>query len=551
MNYVKLYLERIEDDDIKVCDLLYQELKTLVADMSNPLYRFDEEAGSKPIRFIEKYCRHSKGEWAGSKIELELCQKAYLQAKYGFRYAESGLRRFRESMLLMARKNAKSTLSSGEALYLLSFDNEGGAEIYTVATKKDQAKIIYDECARMVAQSPTLRKVLKKRKTNIEFASNFSKLEALASDSDTLDGLNVHGAFFDELHAIKDRNLYEVIKQGMKARRQPMLTMITTAGTVREGIYDDIYDYAVKVIKKEVDDPSFLPWLYQLDSEEEYLDSSCWIKANPLLGVSKKWDALAADVKRAKDDPKYLKGLLCKDFNLRQTGVDSWLTFDVINCEDTLDMEFLRGCYAIGGVDLSSSVDLTCATLLIYKHGKFYVLQKYFLPGRAIERYSQSTNIPFDKWQEAGWLDASGDTKIEYTDVTNWFIKMMDEYDIRPYWIGYDRYSAQYWVDEMKAYGFIMVDIIQGALTMSKPMQELGADLEAKIVNYNNNPMLKWCLTNTCIAVDPNNNIRPVKSRSPKMRIDGAVSLIDAYVVFSRERESYFNLIGEQGIIPG
>ena len=493
VNYVKEYYNEIKKGNIVVCNLLKLQLESLIKDMKNPKYVFDEEIGNRPIQFIERYCKHSKGEWARQPIKLELCQEAYLQAKYGFIRADTGLRRFTESFLLMARKNAKSTLSSGEALYQLSYDYESGAEIYAVATKKDQAKIVFNEANRMRSQSPVLAKLLHKTQSAIEFKDTFSKFEALASDSHTLDGLNVHGAFFDELHAVKNRTLYEVIKQGMSARRQPMLTMITTAGTVRESIYDDIYEYAVKVVKGIYEDDSFLAFIYELDKESEWTDPNCWQKANPLLGVSKKWETLEKEVQRAKNDPKYLPGLLCKDFNMRQNGIEAWLPFNVINVESTFDLEMLRNCYAIGGADLSATTDLTCASLIVMRPNDptLYVLQKYFMPSESIEKRTREDNVPYSTWERQGLIEGSGYNKIDYSDVTQWFIDMFEKYKIRPYWIGYDSWNAGYWVQEMRDYGFNMIEVRQGAKTFSQPMKELEGDFRNGVINYGNNPITK------------------------------------------------------------
>jgi phage terminase large subunit-like protein len=241
-------------------------------------------------------------------------QKAFIAALFGVVHKKTGLRQFRETLFLIARKNGKSTMLSAIALYMLVADGEGGAEIYSVATKKDQARIVFNEAVNMVRQSPALSKHLKKRKNDIYFPLTFSKMEALASDSNSLDGLNSHCVIIDELHAIKDRNLYEVMKQSMSARRQPLLVMITTSGTVRECIYYDMYSYAVKIADGLVQDDQFLPILYELDDRSEWTDWKIWGKANPALGTIKKLEDLTAKVERAKNSPSDLSGILCKDY---------------------------------------------------------------------------------------------------------------------------------------------------------------------------------------------------------------------------------------------
>lgn len=283
-------------------------------------------------------------------------------------------------MFLVGRKNGKTTLMAGIALYLLTADYEGAAEIYSVATKKDQARKALTEAVNMIKQSPELRALLKKRRNDVYFAATSSKFEALASDSNTLDGLNSHGVIIDELHAIRDRNLYEVMKQSTSSRRQPLIVMITTAGTVRECIFDDMYEYACRVADGEEVDEAFLPILYELDERSEWLDPKMWIKANPGLGKIKQVETLRSFVERAKKNPADRAGVLCKDFNVRENDSTAWLPYDVINNEATFDLADVYDTYAIGGCDLSSTTDLTCATLLIRKPNDktVYVLQHYF-----------------------------------------------------------------------------------------------------------------------------------------------------------------------------
>lgn len=533
MNYILEYLEEIKAGRCIVSKRVKRQYENLAHDMEDPdsPYRFDEKKADKPIRFIEKFCKHSKGEWAGKPVKLELFQKAYISALFGFIEKSTGFRRYRETMFYVARKNGKSTMLSGIALYMLIADNEPGAEVYSVASKKDQSKIIFDETLNMIKQSPELLQVVKKRKSDLYFGLTFSKMQPLGKNSDTLDGLNSHLVIMDELHSIKDRNLYEVMKQSQSARRQPLMVMITTAGTIRECIFDDIYKYACGVCDGTIKDDHFLPVLYELDSKKEWLDPLKWEKANPGLNRIKKLDDLMNKVERAKASPRDLTGVLVKDFNVIQTIGTTWLTYEDIDNRETFDIETLRGSYAIGGADLSITTDLTCATLLMMdKHEKRYVRQMYWLPADNFETRVQEEKIPYDKWLEAGQLRLCNGNSINYSDVTAWFLEMVQEYELTPAWIYYDSYSARYWVQEMQDYGFNMVKCIQGAKTLSLPMQMLGADLKAKKVNYNNSSLLKWCMTNTGVQEDRNGNIVPIKAQAPKYRIDGLASLLDAYV---------------------
>ena len=533
MNYIELYLQEIQKGHCIVSKRVRRVYERLVNDMYNPNcgYIFDQRKAERPIEFIEMFCKHSKGEWAGKPVKLELFQKAFISALFGFVCESTGYRRYRETLFYVARKNGKSTMLSGIALYCLIADDEPGAEVYSVASRKDQARIIFDETLNMVKQSPDLVKVVKKRKSDLYFGLTFSKMQPLGKNSDTLDGLNSHLVIMDELHSIKDRNLYEVMKQSQSARRQPLLVMITTAGTIRECIFDDMYKYACGVADGTIKDDGFLPILYELDAKKEWVDPMQWEKANPGLNRIKKLDDLIAKVDRAKNSPRDLTGLLVKDFNVIQTVGTTWLTFDDIDNPETFDITRFRGSYAIGGADLSITTDLTCATLLLMdKQEKRYVTQMYWLPADNFEQRVKDEKIPYDKWLEAGQLRLCAGNSINYSDVTAWFLEMVYTYEITPAWIYYDSYSAKYWVQEMQDHGFNMVRCIQGAKTLSLPMQMLGADLKAKKVNYNNSSLLKWCMTNTGVQEDRNGNIVPIKAQSPKYRIDGLASLLDAYV---------------------
>lgn len=534
MNYIAEYNAKIQSGEITASRRVKAVYARLAADTNSIRdgYVFDEARANRPIEFIERFCKHSKGEWAGQNIRLELFQKAFIQALYGFVDAETGLRQYRESFFLVGRKNGKSTLLAGLALYMLTSDGEGGAEVYSTATKYAQARLLFDEAYNMIKQSPDLSKHFKKRKTDLYYSPSMSKFQPLARNSDTLDGLNCSFCVMDELHGVRDRNLYEVMRQSQAARRQPLLVMITTAGIVRECIFDDMYSHAAQVADGVIQDPRFLPVLYELDDRAEWTDPKAWVKANPALCSIKKLDDLTAKVERAKQNRNELSGVLCKEFNVRETVKTAWLSFDDINNEETFTLDDFRGAYCIGGVDLSITTDLTCASLLFMKRGDDtkYITQMYFLPADRLQERVQQDKIPYDKWFERGLLRLCAGNSINYSDVTAWFAETVKEYELFPAWVYYDSYSARYFVEEMTLQGFNMVRCIQGAKTLSLPMQMLGADLQAHKVIYNNNPVLKWCLTNTGIQTDRNGNIVPIKNQSPRQRIDGAAALLDCYV---------------------
>lgn len=550
MNYVREYYNRIESGEIVTSRRVRAVYKRLIDEMdandtASPYY-FDEETGERPIEFIETFCKQSQGD-LGAPLKLELFQKAFIQTLFGWLEKDTNCRRFRETLFLCGRKNGKSTLLSGIALYMLIADFEGAAEIYSVATKKDQAKKVLTEAVNMVKQSPELRAVLKKRRNDIYFAATSSVFEALASDSNTLDGLNAHAVIIDELHAIRDRNLYEVMKQSTSSRRQPLLVMITTAGTLRECIFDDMYELACDIADGKKTDDTFLPILYELDSREEWTNPKMWPKANPGLGKIKKYKTLESFVERAKTNPADLPGVLCKDFNIRETDSKTWLSFEVAQNTATFELSDVYNTYAIGGCDLSATTDLTCATLLIRKPDDktVYVLQQYFLPQARIDRLDEkNTNeAPYKLWAKRGLLTICEGNRVDFSAVTAWFVQMAVENKIDAFKVGYDRALAGYWVEEMKANGFTMEPVAQGPFTWSQPMREMGAALADKIVNYNNNPVLLWCLTNTAVKKSGLNNIQPVKI-TDRRRIDGAVSLLNAWVIYVKYFDDYMYNVG-------
>jgi phage terminase large subunit-like protein len=550
MNHITEYAAKLERGEIPASRRVKAVYSRLARESDRTLntarYVFDETRANRPIEFIERFCKHSKGEWAGRPVRLELFQKAFIQVLFGFIDKETGLRRYHEAFFLVGRKNGKSTLLAGLALYMLTSDGEGGAEVYCTATKYAQARLLFDESFNMVKLSPELSKHIRKRKSDLYFESSLSKMQPLARNSDTLDGLNCSFCCMDELHGVKDRNLYEVMRQSQAARRQPMLIMITTVGTVRECIFDDMYNYAVAVADGSITDDKFLPILYELDSRAEWNNPDAWKKANPALGAVKKIDDLTAQVERAKQNPHELSGVLCKEFNIRETVKTAWLSFEDINNEDTFSLADFRGGYCIGGVDLSITTDLTAASLLLMKAGsdKKYIAQMFWLPSDSLIERVKQDKIPYDKWFERGLLRLCQGNSINYSDVAAWFTDTVKEYELFPAWVYYDSYSARYFVEEMQMSGFNMVRCIQGAKTLSLPMQMLGADLKAHRVNYNNNPILKWCLTNTGIQTDRNGNIVPVKNQSPRQRIDGTAALLDCYVGLYEHYNEYISAVG-------
>lgn len=551
VNYARRYLKAIREGKVVVPEpvrMVYERLEAEQSDKSCK-YRFDLKMGLHAIEFIETFCRHYEGELAGQTVKLDLWQKAFIQTLFGWIDRKTKLRRFREFILLVARKNGKSMLSACIMVYMLVADGEPGAQCVSIATKYDQAAIVYKTARKIIEQDPDLDALVRPIVGGMEFKLTNSTMKALASKSKTLDGLNLHYCSCDELHAQEDRNMYDVTKQGMKARKQPIYGSITTAGFAREGIYDDIFEYALSVAKGTVVDDRFLPLLYMLDSREEWTDPEKWGKANPGLGTIKARDQLADDVERAKNDPSYLPTLLVKDFNIQETAAAAWLPFAVLKNEITVQDEYLNHTYAIGGCDLSATTDLTCATLLIRRPNDphFYALQQYFLPKARVEQIETQgrKEAPYRLWAEQGYLTLCDTATVDYNEVTKWYVKMVQERDIRPLWVCYDAALSGYWVPQMEETGFDMERIRQGPVTWTYPMKRMKGLFQDHLIIYQNNPMLRWCLSNTAAK---SSNQRGIDSIQPEKitvnrRIDGTVSLLNAMTGYYNHENEYIQYL--------
>lgn len=529
---------------------VYEELVKIIND-SNSIWEYDSKKANHAMEFIENYCKHSKGKMGGKPFIMELWQKALVAATFGFMHKIDGTRKHREVILVVARKNGKSTLASAIGLYMQIADGEPGAEVYAVATRKDQAKLIWLEAKRMVKKSPALFKRIKTLVGELIGEINDSIFKPLGSDSDGLDGLNVHCGTLDEIHAWKDKNLYDVIVDGTTAREEPIIFITSTAGTIRESVYDMKYDECERIINGYIDgsyvDERVLPIIYELDNRKEWPDEKCWPKANPGLGTIKKLDQLQTKVNKAKANALLVKNLLCKDFNIRETSSEAWLTYEQLNNQTKFDLVSLKPKYGIGGADLSATTDLTNATVIFMVQGdpNIYVMQMYWLPEDLLEQRVKEDKIPYDIWRDMGLLRTVEGNKVHYKHVTEWFLEVQNELDIYIPFVGYDSWSASYWVEEMKKnFGKeSMEPVIQGKRTLSGPMKGLGADLEANKIVYDNNPILKWCLSNTSIEVDKNDNIQPHKGKNQRKRIDGTAGLLNAYVTLERHYDDYMNMI--------
>ena len=514
---------------------------------------YDAKRGNHILEFAESFCCVSSGKGAGKPVVLELWEKAHLAAVFGF-VDDAGNRVCRESILIVGKKNGKSLLASVVGLYMLLADGEKGPQVYSAATKRDQAKIIWTESTRMVKKSPALLKRAKCRVGDISSEEyNNGTFKPLASDSDSLDGLNIHCALLDDIHQWKaGKALYDILADCVSARTQPLIYVTSTAGTIREDIYDQKYDESERIIKGLYDpagykDIHIFPFIYELDERKEWTDERAWYKANPNLGVTKRLSYLKSKVAKSLSDATQVKNLGCKEFNIRETSSEAWLTFEQLDNQAKFDIKALKPRYGIAGCDLSSTTDLTCATIIFRVQGDdhIYVLQMYWLPEDLLEKRVREDKIPYDLWESQGLIRTCPGNKVHYKYIVQWYLEVQNEMDIYLYKGGYDSWSASYFVEDMEnTFGKnVMEPVIQGKKTLSAPMKSLGADLEKKLIVYNNNPILKWCLGNTSVDVDKNDNIQPCKGNVGTRRIDGLASLLDAYVTYENNLEDYLSVI--------
>lgn len=549
MTFMEQYFTALLDSRINACDKMKRVSEMLLDDLYVPgEFHFDEEIANYHIDFIQRFCKVPAGD-VGAPLSLELFQKARLQAIFGF-VDDNNLRKHNEVMIVEGRKNGKTTECAAVELDLLMNDGEGAPEIYNIATKYEQAMKGFTAANNMRLQSGEIRRHVKKRASDLYCTYNMGTVKAMASNVKSLDSLDAHGVIIDELAAITNRDIYDLMKQSMGARQQPLLFCITTNGFVRNGIFDTQYDYADRLLKKDITNPRFLPFIYELDSIDEMWKEEMWIKANPGLGTIKKVEYLREMVQKAKDDPSFLPTVLVKDFNIPQTSESAWMRYEDLNNEATFDITF---DYAIGGFDAADSVDLNAAKAVCMREGdpNIYVRSMYWIPEAVIEKYEKMGNrrerdrAPYSLWINQGYMRTCPGVKCDKRIFLEWFKELRDEEDLYIYAIGYDPWH----IDDTLLREFqvefgqnSMIPVRQGTKSLSQPMKDLKADFIAKNIVYNNNPIDKWCLINTSVKADVNGNIQPVKSADATQRIDGTIALINAYKVLCDKKDIYIGL---------
>ncbi|MDO6451727.1 terminase large subunit [Oceanobacillus profundus] len=549
------YFTGIVDNKIVACDKMKRVSTMLLEDYHNPKeFHFDYEIAKKHTDFIEKFCKLPSGK-IGQPLKLELFQKARMQAIFGM-VDDDDIRQYNEVLIIEGRKNGKTTETAAIELDLLVNDNEGSPQIYNVATMLEQAKLGFNAAHKMIQQSPLLKKHIRKRANDLYFALNFGFIKALASNANSLDGLDVHGATIDELAAIKNRDIYDLVKQAMGARRQPLLFTITTNGFVRDGIFDSQYEYANNLLYGKLKEKNrrFLPFIYELDSRDEWDQEDMWEKANPGLGTVKSVDYLRQMVEKAKDDPSFKPTVMVKDFCLKENSASAWLNWAEIENEEKFEFSKMGFKYGIGGMDAADTTDLNAAKALCMRPNddKIYLKSMYWMPEEILNQMTQDgnrrerDNVPYLLWERQGLLRTHPGDKVDKKVFLDWFKEIRDEEDLYVLYIGYDPWHIDdSLLREFKAeFGpNSMIPIRQGVATMSQPLKELRADLRANRIVHNSNPIDMWNLSNAEVKSDINANIQLVKGDDPRKRIDGTVALACGYIALKDKFDEYVNLI--------
>lgn len=542
-NYIQEYHHKIQTGEIvagKWIKLLYDKIVTGLRD---GLFYFDDKKANRAIRFIETFCHHCEGR--NDLITLELWQKSTVCLVFGIVDAD-GLRVFREVFLVMGRKNGKSLLASAIIAYVKYLDGEYGAKIYCLAPKLEQAAIVYDNFYKMVMQEPELAELVTKRRSDIYMESTNSVTKPLAFNAKKSDGFNPHLVVCDEIAswpAAQGLKQYDVMKSAFGARIQPLLLSISTAGYVNDGPYDELMTRSTAYLLGNSEEMRLLPILYIVDDPKKWDDIDELKKSNPNMGVSVKEDFFLEEIAIAKNSLSKRAEFLTKYCNIKQSSTQAWVPYEVIDAvtKEEYTLEDFRSSYCVGGIDLSQTTDLTACCVVIERNGKLYTFAKFFMPKNKIEELQQREGVPYQLYVTAGLIQPSGENFVDYPDCFEWFRMLVEEYEILPLQVGYDRYSSQYLIQQMEQYGFHMDDVYQG-FNLTPVLHEMDGLLRDETLQLGKNNLLKSHFLNTAVNQDTETRkIRPVKI-DPRCHIDGFVAVLDALTV----RQKWYDQIGAQ-----
>ena len=543
-NYILERYQRIKDGTDIEGKHITQWYEYIVRGLEKKSFFFDQKKANKAIKYIENFCHHHEGDLAPNLLKLELWQKADLSIIFGI-VDKTGLRQFREICLIMGRKCGKSLLASAVSSYMAFLDGEYGARIYFVAPKLDQARICYDAFYQMTKAEPELNELAKKRRTDIYIESTNTSVQPLAFNAKKSDGLNPHLVVCDELAAWQgDQGIkqYEVLKSALGARKQPMILSITTANYV-DGIYDELMKRSTAVLNGTSKETRLAPFIYQIDDVNKWNDINELKKAMPNLGVSVSVDYMLEEIAIAEGSLSKKSEFLTKYCNVKQNSATAWLDAQTIEkcVREPLKLEDFKGCYGVLGIDLSRSTDLSCAVLLIERDGIINTFARFWLPTNKIEEATARDGLPYNQYIQRGFLYPSGENFIDYQDVFNWCKELIEKYKIYVLEVGYDRYSAQYLVNDLKQYGFHCDDVFQG-WNLSNIIYETEARMKDGVINIGDNDLLKIHFYNSALKINTENERCQLVKVEPRMHIDGMASMLDAMCM----RDKYWNEIGRQ-----
>ena len=534
-SYLYKYHQQMVKGKINVGRWIYKIFSLLVEGVENGTYYYDDKKADMCIKFVETFIHHSKGR--SDMLVLELWQKAIICAIFGI-VNEDGKRQFREVILIVARKNGKSLFASAIIACLTFIDKEYGAEIYCLAPKLEQANIVFDNFYQTISNEPELLELCKKRRTDIYIETSNTVVKPLAFSDKKSDGLNPHGTVCDEIAAWSGQNglrMYEVMKSALGSRTQPLILSISTAGYVNDSIYDELMIRATAFLNGSSEETQLLPFLYMIDDIERWDCIDELEKSNPNLGVSVSKAYLLEEIRIAKGSLSKRAEFITKYCNLKQNSSQAWLTYELVDGAGKKEytLKDFKGCYGVGGIDLSQTTDLTCASIVIEKDGQEYAFSQFFMPKNKLKELIEIDKVPYDIYVKQGYLMLSGENYVDYKDVKAWFDMLRHEYQIYACRVGYDRYSAQYLVDEMNNKGYRMDDVIQG-WNLSPIIREFEGKLKDGSFHIGKNNLLKSHLLNVALKFESDNQkFKPVKMKASD-HIDGFVSIIDALTVKSK-----------------
>ena len=544
-NYLYEYHQGIQDGKITVGKWIKLLFEYIVNGIETGLFFFDNKKANDAIEFIETQCRHSEGELAPNLLTLELWQKALISCMFGI-MDHDGYRQFREVFVVVGRKNGKTLLASAILAYMLFKDGEYGAKAYCVAPKVAQADIVYNNFWHTVSLNKKLAEKSKHRKSDIYIKETNSSLQKIALSDRTSDGFNPHLSVQDEVAAWSgDKGLrgYEVLKSGAGARRQPIIFSISTAGYVNGSTYDELFKRSTRFLLGDSKEKRLLPFLYTIDDLDKWNDLEELRKSNPNLDVSISQDYLTEEIAIAEGSLSKKAEFITKYCCLKQSSSLAWLPAQVVENASgaSLSLDSFRGSYCVGGIDLSQVTDLTAGVIVIERGGELYVFAHFWLPAEKIDDAIARDSVPYNLMIQRGLMSPSGDNFVDYHDCYQWFVDLVEKYEILPLQIGYDRYSAQYLISDLKNYGFHCDDVFQGE-NLFGVIQETQGLLEDGKIHIGDNDLLKIHLLNSAIKMSTERGRGKLIKLSPSLHIDGCAALLDAMTV----RQKWFAEIGDQ-----